>query len=171
MDEHGGLVRPAVHGPWGEDPGWYYAEDLDAGDWLRTPDGERVRVVDLRGYTATTTVHNLTINGIHTYHVGYAQTLVHNECGSELPGLPADAPKPLGRGSMGRTVPQDLTEQIAMTEVRSAPGGRVLTKVPMTDPRWPAEDGWVKMQHIVNGVNIHYVRNTTTGAVDDFKFK
>ena len=69
VDEHGGLVRPAVHGPWGEDPGWYYAEDLDAGDWLRTPDGERVRVVEVRGYTATTTVHNLTINGIHTYRV------------------------------------------------------------------------------------------------------
>ena len=31
-------------------------------------------------------------------------------------------------------------------------------------------DGWVKMQQIVNVVNIHYVRNTMTGAVDDFKF-
>ncbi len=58
-----------------------------------------------------------------------------------------------------------------MTEVRWAPGGRVLTKVPMTDPRWEAEDGWVEMQHIVNGVNIYYVRNTIAGAVDDFKFQ
>lgn len=40
----------------------------------------------------------------------------------------------------------------------------------MSDPRWMASDGWVKMQQIVNGVNIHYVRNTVTGAVDDFKF-
>lgn len=171
VDDHGRLLHPAAQGPWGEQPGWYDAADLDPGDQLRTPTGNTVRVVDVRTHTTTTTVHNLTINGVHTYHVGYAQTLVHNECGSELPGLPADAPKPLGRGSTGRTVPQNLTEQIAMTEVRSAPGGRVLTKVPMTDPRWPAEDGWVKMQHIVNGVNIHYVRNTTTGAVDDFKFK
>ncbi|CAM2801158.1 hypothetical protein SAXI111661_02305 [Saccharomonospora xinjiangensis] len=132
--------------------------------------GGHARITDVRTYTATTRVHNLTINGIHTYHVGYAQTLVHNEFGSELPGLPADAPKPLGLGSTGRTVPQNLAEQIAITEVRSAPGGRVLTKVPMTDPRWPAEDGWGKMQHIVNGVNIHYVRNTATGAVDDFKY-
>ena len=31
--------------------------------------------------------------------------------------------------------------------------------------------GWVKMQQIVNGVNIHYVMNTITGAVADFKFK
>ena len=87
-----------------------------------------------------------------------------------LPGLPASAPKPLGLGSTGRTVPGNLTEQLAMTEVRSAPSGRVLSKVPMTDPRWPASDGWIKMQQIVNGVNIHYVRNTVTGAVDDFKF-
>jgi filamentous hemagglutinin len=41
----------------------------------------------------------------------------------------------------------------------------------MTDSRWPAADGWVKMQQIENGVNVHYVRNTVTGAVDDFKFK
>jgi len=41
----------------------------------------------------------------------------------------------------------------------------------MNDPRWPASDGWVKMEQTVNGVEIHYVRNVQTGAVDDFKFK
>ncbi|WP_157608841.1 hypothetical protein [Saccharomonospora glauca] len=69
VDERGGLVRPTVHGPEGERPGWYHAADLDAGDWLRTPEGEKVRVVGVRAYTATTTVHNLTINGIHAYRV------------------------------------------------------------------------------------------------------
>lgn len=87
-----------------------------------------------------------------------------------LPGLPASAPKPLGLGSTGRTVPQDLAEQLAMTQVRSAPAGVQIRGVARTDPRWPAADGWVKMQQVVNGVNIHYVRNTVTGAVDDFKF-
>lgn len=87
-----------------------------------------------------------------------------------LPGLPASAPKPLGLGSTGRTVPGNLTEQLAMTEVRSAPAGAQLQRVTMSDSRWMASDGWVKMQQIVNGVNIHYVRNTVTGAVDDFKF-
>ena len=64
----------------GEAPGWYHAEDLDPGDQLRTPTGDKVRVVDLRGYTATTTVHNLTINGVHTYCVqaGGNPVLVHN---------------------------------------------------------------------------------------------
>lgn len=41
----------------------------------------------------------------------------------------------------------------------------------MTDPRWPASQGWVKMARNVDGVEIHWVRNTVTGAVDDFKFK
>jgi RHS repeat-associated protein len=88
-----------------------------------------------------------------------------------LPGLPAAAPMPLGRGSTGRTVPQSLTEQLAMEEVRAAPGGTALTKLTLTDTRWPPSEGWVKMQQLVNGVNIHYVRNVITGAVDDFKFK
>jgi len=43
-------------------------------------------------------------------------------------------------------------------------------RTPMGDPRWPAADGWIKMSHQVNGIDIHYVRNTVTGAVDDFKF-
>lgn len=43
--------------------------------------------------------------------------------------------------------------------------------IKMTDPRWPASDGWVKMSQNVNGVEIHYVLNTRTGEVDDFKFK
>jgi RHS repeat-associated protein len=86
-----------------------------------------------------------------------------------LPGLPSTAPRPSGLGSTGRTTPADLTEQLAMTQVRAAPGGRVLP-VTMTDARWPASAGWVKMSQRVNSVEVHYVRNTITGAVDDFKF-
>jgi filamentous hemagglutinin len=41
----------------------------------------------------------------------------------------------------------------------------------MTDPRWSADDGWVKMGQTVNGVEIHYVFNPRTGVADDFKFK
>ncbi|WP_152667303.1 RHS repeat-associated core domain-containing protein [Cellulomonas sp. FA1] len=92
--------------------------------------------------------------------------------GGVLPGLPASAPRPLGLGSTGRTVPGDLAEQLAMTEVRSAPGGTMLNmREPMGDPRWPVAGGWVKMSQRVNGIDIHYVRNTVTGAVDDFEFK
>jgi filamentous hemagglutinin len=48
--------------------------------------------------------------------------------------------------------------------------GRVLP-VEMTDPRWQASDGWVKMGQNINGVEIHYVYNTGTGVAADFKFK
>jgi RHS repeat-associated protein len=91
---------------------------------------------------------------------------------SATPGLPKSAPKPLGRGSTGRTTPSNLTEQLAMEQAMSNPGAgrQVPLSQGMTDLRWPASDGWVKMSQNVNGVEIHYVRNTSTGAVDDFKF-
>ncbi|GAA3097501.1 hypothetical protein GCM10017600_87850 [Streptosporangium carneum] len=41
----------------------------------------------------------------------------------------------------------------------------------MKDPRWPAEDGWVKMSLTVHGVEVHYVRNKKTGETANFKFK
>lgn len=80
--------------------------------------------------------------------------------------------KPLGRGSTGRTGAANLNEQLAMKQAMSDPaGGLQLRNVTMTDPRWPASDGWVKMSQRINGTEVHYVRNTITGAVDDFKFK
>ena len=82
-----------------------------------------------------------------------------------------------GRGNTGRTVPNTLNEQMAMNQVQSNPLEGA-TKVPleMTDPRWPASEGWVKMQSVVQNADgtkttIHYVYNEITGAFDDFKFK
>ena len=56
-----------------------------------------------------------------------------------------------------------------MEEVMANPKG---TKLPLRlrDERWSAGQGWVKMSQTVNGVEIHWVENTLTGAVDDFKF-
>jgi hypothetical protein len=81
--------------------------------------------------------------------------------------------KPLGRGSTGRTEPNSLNEKLAMESAMSNPGaGQVVPlRKGMTDPRWPGSDGWVKMTQNVNGIEIHYVMNRTTGQVDDFKFK
>jgi len=79
----------------------------------------------------------------------------------------------LGRGNTGRFMPKTLNEQLAMKEALSNPlaGAKELKSVTMTDLRWSAKDGWVKMSKNVNGVEIHYVRNIKTGMVDDFKFK
>ena len=84
--------------------------------------------------------------------------------------------KPLGRGSTGRTIPKNLTEQLAMKEVMSNPDpnlndGKILYRPIMTDPRWPSEEGWVKVAKNVNGVEIHYVWNEKLNLFDDFKFK
>lgn len=45
----------------------------------------------------------------------------------------------------------------------------------MSDSRWRASDGWVKMPQMVDPggrkgpINVHYVMNTRTGEVDDPK--
>lgn len=74
------------------------------------------------------------------------------------------------RGSTGRTTPANAKEADAMAKVKANPGGRQIP-VKMTDPKWPGSQGWVKMAQNEDGVEIHYVKNLNTGAVDDFKFK
>ena len=82
-----------------------------------------------------------------------------------------------GRGSTARTIPNTLNEQMAMNQVQSNPLKNA-TKLPfeMKDSRWPALEGWVKMQSVVKHMDgsktvIHFVYNEITGAFDDFKFK
>ena len=102
---------------------------------------------------------------------GMAIQNLGNPC-SGNPGMSCGVVLPLGLGSTGRAVAVDLREQLAMEEVMADPAkGKVLTNVQMNDSRWPGSQGWVKMSQTVNGVEIHWVRNTITGAVDDFKFK
>lgn len=72
--------------------------------------------------------------------------------------------------STGRTAATNLTEQLAIEQVMANPTkGELLKNVIMKDPRWPASDGWVKMQETVNSITIHWNRNTQTGATADFK--
>ena len=84
--------------------------------------------------------------------------------------------KPLGLGSTGRSVPSDLQEQAAMLVTRADPqAGTPLSRITMSDPRWPASDGWQKWQTTTTlsdgrRITIHYNRNIKTGQVDDFKF-
>jgi hypothetical protein len=71
------------HPFWVDDPGsWTDAGSLQPGDLLLAPDGSRVRVVAVAAYHARATVHNLTVDDLHTYYVvaGDQALLVHN-CG------------------------------------------------------------------------------------------
>lgn len=74
--------------------------------------------------------------------------------------------------SRGRTEPLNLKEQLAMEQVQSDPlrWGVPRPKIPMSDSRWPASEGWIKYTANVNGVEIHFVYNPITRQVDDFKF-
>ena len=82
-----------------------------------------------------------------------------------------------GRGSTGRTIPNNLEEQMAMHQVRSNPlEGATELPIKLNDTRWKSSDGWVEMQSVVktadgNKITIHYVYNKVTGTFDDFKFK
>jgi hypothetical protein len=85
---------------------------------------------------------------------------------------------PLGRGSTadlskGSTLPRDLREQYAIEAVIQHPKAGTALPLPMNDPRWSKADGWVKMQQIIQSgglpINVHYVRNTITDQIDDFK--
>ncbi|HEX5496033.1 MAG TPA: RHS repeat-associated core domain-containing protein, partial [Mycobacteriales bacterium] len=60
---------------------WSTAGNLRPGVWLDTPGGGHAAVLATRAYTTTTTVYNLTINGIHTFYAEAGDTplLVHND--------------------------------------------------------------------------------------------
>jgi RHS repeat-associated protein len=80
-DATGSLIATAGHPFWVDDQGRFVdASELRVGDEMRTPDGGAARVVTTRAYTEVRRVHNLTVDGIHTYYVvaGGTPVLVHN---------------------------------------------------------------------------------------------
>lgn len=86
--------------------------------------------------------------------------------------------KPLGRGSTanqieGTTLPRNVREEMAVKQVMSNPQSGTVLPLRMNDQRWPHSDGWEKRTQTVNSggesITVHYVRNTKTGDIDDFK--
>jgi hypothetical protein len=86
----------------------------------------------------------------------------------------------LGRGSTaslskGTTLARNLREQLAIEQAMANPTIGKELPLKMTDPRWPASEGWVKMRQIIESggkegsIDVHYLLNRTTGAIDDFK--
>lgn len=96
---------------------------------------------------------------------GFAETGL---AGGGLGGAEADAGSVAA--STGRTEAANLAEQLAMEAARADPAAGRILPVEMTDARWPASAGWVKMAQNNIGVEVHYVFNTITHDADDFKF-
>lgn len=97
----GTVVATDKHPFWVDDRGrWLKAAELGVGDWLRDEVGQRMLVISIRGWTQEhQRVHNLTVNGVHTYYVlaGPAPVLVHN-CGQNI-YVPGGKHGPQARGS------------------------------------------------------------------------
>ena len=111
---------------------------------------------------------------------GFERSMPVNTSASPPPQVPKPPKKTTStstntsKGSTAQIVPSNLREQLALEQVKSMPSnGKFLTNITMNDPRWPATQGWVKMQQIIptsrGNVNIHYVWNTVINIFDDFK--
>ena len=72
------LLTTAEHPFWGAG-GWEPAADLRAGDRVGTGRGS-LGVGAYPGVGARGTAYNLTVAGVHTFHVGRGEALVHNTC-------------------------------------------------------------------------------------------
>ncbi|MFJ9554353.1 RHS repeat-associated core domain-containing protein [Nocardiopsis sp. NPDC101807] len=80
------IIATDGHPFWVPDLGqWVDAVDLAPGMWLQTSSGTWVQVSAVQAWTQAATVHNLTVQGVHTFHVaaGDLSVLSHN-CGDAL---------------------------------------------------------------------------------------
>lgn len=81
------------------------ADQLQPGDRVLSASGEYVKVQGLQpGTMRADLAYNLSVEGIHTYHVGHSEVLVHNECPDSgdwavVSGIIRDAAK--GKGNFG----------------------------------------------------------------------
>ncbi|MDQ1006442.1 RHS repeat-associated protein [Streptomyces sp. V4I23] len=81
----GKITSTASHLFWLPDYGtWDEAADLESGMWLQTASGTWVQITAVDTSHRTERVHNLTVEGVHTYYVvaGGTSVLVHN-CGPD----------------------------------------------------------------------------------------
>ncbi|WP_285778969.1 polymorphic toxin-type HINT domain-containing protein [Microtetraspora sp. NBRC 13810] len=77
----GRLVATGGHPFWVDSRGrWVDAAHLETGDTVLTPEGGTLPIVALREWHTERRVHNLTVDGVHTYYVtaGGTDVLVHN---------------------------------------------------------------------------------------------
>ncbi|ASU85399.1 hypothetical protein CDO52_23690 [Nocardiopsis gilva YIM 90087] len=78
------IIATEAHPFWVPELGeWLDAGDLRPGMWLETSSGTWVQVTATRAWTQSAKVHNLTVEGIHTYNVAVgasSDVLTHN-CG------------------------------------------------------------------------------------------
>ncbi|WP_019816608.1 polymorphic toxin-type HINT domain-containing protein [Saccharomonospora saliphila] len=145
-DETSAVMATTLHPFWVDDQGrWLDARDVEPGNELRTATSDHVEVVATDTSTKLRQVHNLTINGIHTYHVlaNGNSILVHNSngsCGgawqSEFDNLPK------GRQEHVREMPDEQTMRDAF-ERWTAGAEQLPARGPKIPEVYQLEDGTV----------------------------
>nr|WP_184286692.1 RHS repeat-associated core domain-containing protein [Nocardiopsis algeriensis] len=105
------IVATDEHPFWVPELGaWLYAIDLSPGTWLQTSAGTWVQVNAVRSWTQSATVHNLTVQGVHTYHAaaGPLDVLSHNSGGESCSitnAVISETKDARGKGSIVGNVP------------------------------------------------------------------
>ncbi|MFE9207576.1 polymorphic toxin-type HINT domain-containing protein [Micromonospora sp. NPDC007230] len=105
----GSITSTDAHLIWLPDAGmWAKAEQLKPGMWLQTAAGTWVQITAVKHTVKREQVHNLTVDGVHTYHVlaGDTPLVVHN-CGGAEDGHHATCECATGgspRGTDGRYI-------------------------------------------------------------------
>ena len=137
----GTVTSTAEHPFWVEGRGWTPVRELQPGDKLVDADGVRVELVAVTPTGETATVHNLNVEGLHSYHVGAGDSwvLVHNNCSSDLgPGVPGGVDNLQNPAQMATDDALDTATDFLGPNYRDMSGGRFLSEdglrqVRMTD--------------------------------------
>ena len=97
------------HRFWVEEHGWTAAEELSETSPLVGAHG--LSLASIATLSRTATVYNVEVEGFHTYFVGKARVLVHNDCGKGTPELipphghrPLEYTRPYMTGTIWKTV-------------------------------------------------------------------
>ncbi len=146
LEIDGDIVRTTEDHPfWNDTDGeWQRADQLGSGELVLTADGRRVRVGVLMGSAGRGLAYNLTVEGLHTYHVlfGIDAVLVHNVCGDDLvsdilkgkKGSIRQAPLPEGAPAWDDVLGMSYAEIEAAANANT-PGFKTIKKL-LTDKRF-----------------------------------
>ncbi|WP_150244127.1 RHS repeat-associated core domain-containing protein [Nocardiopsis quinghaiensis] len=117
------IIATDEHPFWVPDLGtWVDAIDLDPGTWLQTSAGTWVQVSAVQAWTQAATVHNLTVQGVHTFHVTAGDLDVLNHNSAPLCHLHGGGKgSPDGPGVVEGPAPQSAHNMLEA--VSSRPGG------------------------------------------------
>ncbi|WP_406177937.1 ricin-type beta-trefoil lectin domain protein [Streptomyces sp. NBC_00996] len=139
---------------------WVKATDLKSGEWLQTSAGTYVQITAIERWTAqTSTVHNLTVDDLHTYYVlaGATPVLVHNCNGATL--------ELKYKKSWDEDQIAAADRKVAALNTAGADGKLVVTKVERSGS---AADMWRRAgNETVEGSDIDHIIELQLGGADD----